>query len=89
MPQGRRKVFTQYYNSICAFKLKVSLWETQLTGGDATHFPYLKDMCMTQHAADMRRLKDKIKGLLQVFEQRFQIFGEMEKDFKVFPPHSP
>ncbi|XP_037774300.1 general transcription factor II-I repeat domain-containing protein 2-like [Penaeus monodon] len=32
----------------------------------------------------MRRFKDKITGLLREFEQRFQIFGELEKDFKVF-----
>ncbi|XP_037774147.1 general transcription factor II-I repeat domain-containing protein 2B-like [Penaeus monodon] len=30
MLQGRSKVVTQYYDSICAFKLKLSLWETQL-----------------------------------------------------------
>lgn len=84
MLQGRSKVVTQYYDSICAFKLKLSLWETQLAGGDAAHFPCLKDVCATQHAADMRRFKDKITGLLREFEQRFQIFGELEKDFKVF-----
>jgi len=84
MLQGRSKVVTQYYDSICAFKLKLSLWETQLAGGDAAQFPCLKDVCATQHAADMRRFKDKITGLLRQFEQRFQIFGELEKDFKVF-----
>lgn len=82
--QGRNKVVTQYYDSICAFKLKLSLWETQLAGGDAAHFPCLKDVCATQHAADMKRFKDKMSGLLREFEQRFQIFGELEKDFKVF-----
>ncbi|XP_037787434.1 general transcription factor II-I repeat domain-containing protein 2-like [Penaeus monodon] len=84
MLQGRSKVVMQYYDSICAFKLKLLLWETQLAGGDAAHFPCLKDVCATQHAADMRRFKDKITGLLREFEQRFQIFGELEKDFKVF-----
>lgn len=33
---------------------------------------------------DMERFKDKIAELLQQFEQCFQIFGELEKDFKVF-----
>lgn len=78
--QGRSKVVTQYYDSIRSFKLKLSLWEMQLAGGDAAHFPCLK----TQHVADMKRFKDKITGLLREFEQRFQIFGELEKDFKVF-----
>ena len=84
MLQGRNKVVTQYYDSICAFKLKLSLWETQLAGGDAAHFPCLKDVCATQHSVDMKRFKDKITGLLQEFEQRFQIFGELEKEFKFF-----
>ena len=84
MLQGRSKVVMQYHDSICAFKLKLLLWETQLAGGDAAHFPCLKDVCATQHALDMRRFKDKITGLLREFEQRFQIFGELEKDFKVF-----
>ncbi|XP_023254026.1 general transcription factor II-I repeat domain-containing protein 2B-like [Seriola lalandi dorsalis] len=84
MLQGRTKVVTQYYDSICAFKLKLSLWETQLAGGDAAHFPCLKDVFTTQRAADMKRFKDKITRLVQEFEQRFQIFGELEKDFKDF-----
>ncbi len=52
--QGCNKVVTQYYDSICAFKLKLSFWATQLTGGDAAHFPCLKDVCVTQLAADMK-----------------------------------
>ena len=84
MLQGCSKVVTPYYDSICAFKLKLSLWETQLVGGDAAHFPCLKDLCATQHAADMKQFKDKTTGLVGEFEQRFQIFGELKKDFKVF-----
>lgn len=72
------------YNSIRAFKLKLSLWETQPAGGDAAHFPCLKDLCTTQHASDMKQFKDNITRLLREFEQRFQIFGKLEKDFKVF-----
>jgi len=32
----------------------------------------------------MKRFKYKITGLLREFEQRFQIFGELEKEFKQF-----
>ena len=56
----------------------------QLTSGDAAHFPSLKNVCTTQHVTDMKGFKDKITGLLREFEQHFQIFGELEKDFKVF-----
>ena len=84
MLQGRSKVVTQYYDSVRSFKLKLSLWETQLAESNAAHFPCLRDMCATQHVADMKRFKDKITGLTQEFEQRFQVFGELKKDFKVF-----
>ncbi|XP_035765588.1 general transcription factor II-I repeat domain-containing protein 2-like [Neolamprologus brichardi] len=82
--QGRNKVVTQYYDGIRSFKLKLLLWEAQLAGGDAAHFRCLKNVCTNQSVADMKRFKDKITGLLLEFEQRFQIFGELEKDFKVF-----
>ena len=39
MLQGRRKIVTQYNDSIRAFKLKLSLWETQLSSGETAHFP--------------------------------------------------
>ena len=86
--QGRDKLVTQYYDHICAFKMSLSLWETQLASGDAVHFASLKSMCAgrtaQQRVRDMKRYKDKIAALMQEFEQRFQIFGELEKDFKVF-----
>ena len=81
MLQGRKKVVTQYFESISAFKLKLTLWETQLSDGDPAHFPCLKDMVATAYNVDMSRYKDKITGLLREFEQRFQIFGELEIDF--------
>ena len=37
--QGRNKIVTQFYDSIFAFKLKLSMLETQLANGDAAHFP--------------------------------------------------
>ena len=47
MLQGRKKVVTQFYDCICAFKLKLSLWETQLSNGDTFHFPRLTAMHAT------------------------------------------
>lgn len=55
--QGRNKVVTQYYDSIRSHKLKLSLWETQLAGGDVAHFPGLKNVYATQHVADMKRFQ--------------------------------
>ena len=86
--QGRNKLVTQYYDHVCAFKMSLALWETQLAAGDAVHFASLKDLCTSrtaqQRVRDMKRYKDKIAALMQEFEQRFQIFGELEKEFKVF-----
>ena len=41
-------------------------------------------MCATQPPIDVKLFKDKIRGLLQEVEQRFQILGELEKQFEVF-----
>ena len=45
--QGRKKVVTEYYDSIRTFKLKLALWETQLSSGDPAHFPHLRNVHMT------------------------------------------
>ena len=84
MLQGRKKIVTQYNDSIRAFKLKLSLWETQLSSGDTAHFPCLTSVRATGCNDDMDQYKDKITGLLQEFERRFQVFSELEKEFAVF-----
>ncbi|XP_077957581.1 general transcription factor II-I repeat domain-containing protein 2-like [Gasterosteus aculeatus] len=84
MLQGRKKVVTQYYDNIRTFKLKLTLWETQLSSGAAAHFPHLRNVQMTGITADMSRYKDKITELLREFEQRFQVFGELETEFAIF-----
>ncbi|XP_066980426.1 general transcription factor II-I repeat domain-containing protein 2-like [Macrobrachium rosenbergii] len=84
MLQGRKKVVTQYYENIRSFKLKLSLWETQLSNGDTSHFPCLTAVHVTGLNADLDQYKDKITGLLQEFERRFQIFSELENEFAFF-----
>lgn len=81
MLQGRKKIVTQYYDSICAFKLKLGLWETQMASGNPAHFPCLKDICAASVNSDAKRYKDKITGLLSEFEKRFQVFSELETEF--------
>ncbi|KAL3976413.1 hypothetical protein ACER0C_022299 [Sarotherodon galilaeus] len=87
MLQGRKKIVTQYYDSIHAFKLKLTLWETQIASGDPAHFPCLRDVCAASVNPDVKQYKDKISGLLREFEKRFQVFSELETEFAVF--HSP
>ena len=57
MLQGRKKVVIQYYDNIRAFKLKLTLWETQLACGDPAHFPCLRDVSATVVNADMKRMQ--------------------------------
>jgi len=58
MLQGRKRLVTQYYDTIRAFKLKLSLWETQLTGDDTAHFLFLKSVRATGLNSDLNQYKD-------------------------------
>ena len=66
-----------------AFKLKLSLWKTQLSGDDTVHFLCLKSMRTTGLNTGLNQYKDKTE-LLGEFKQRFQIFDQLETDFQVF-----
>lgn len=48
------------------------------------HTSFFWNLCVTQCVADMKQFKDKIMGLIQQFDQHFQLFGELKKDFNVF-----
>ena len=82
--RAAKKIVTQYNDSIRAFKLKLSLWKTQLSSGDTAHFPCLTSVRATGCNDDMDQYKDKITGLPQQFEQRLQVFSELEKEFALF-----
>ena len=41
--QGRNQLINVLYGSICAFQIKLCLWETQLKSRNFTHFPHLID----------------------------------------------
>ena len=58
MLQSRKRLVTQYYDTIRAFKLKSSLWETQLSGDDTAHFPCLKSVRATGLNSDLNQYKD-------------------------------
>ena len=58
MLQGRKRLVTQYYDTIRAFKLKLSLWETQASGDDTAHFLFLKSVRATGLNSDLNQYKD-------------------------------
>lgn len=83
--QGRDKVVTQYEDDIRAFKMKVSLWEAQLSRGDLEHFPCLTAVrSNAPYCTGAENYKANIADLLQEFERRFQVFHELKNTFAVF-----
>ena len=79
--QGKRMLVIEYHDSVCAFKFKLSLWQTQLGDGDTSHLQFLTTMHVTEHDAGMNNHRDKITQLPQEFERRFQIFRQLENEF--------
>lgn len=69
--------------------MKLSLWETQLSNGDTAHFSCLTAVRPKDYRPDndLDKYKDNITDLLREFEQRFQVFSELENKFGFF--HSP
>jgi hypothetical protein len=42
--QGKDNLFTEMFDSIKAFKVKLRLWENQLKVHNLVHFPHLKSL---------------------------------------------
>ncbi|KAI7800955.1 putative general transcription factor II-I repeat domain-containing protein 2-like [Triplophysa rosa] len=82
--QGRNKVVTEYYDCIRAFEMKLDLWATQLSQGNPAHFPTLKSVHTAHDKDNMDKYKEKIFGLQNEFQHRFQVFSELEKEFSLF-----
>nr|XP_023652433.1 general transcription factor II-I repeat domain-containing protein 2-like [Paramormyrops kingsleyae] len=82
--QGCNKIVNEYYDCIRAFEMKLDLWATQLSQGNPAHFPFLKSVYTTHGKDNMDKYKEKIVGLQKEFQNRFQIFNELEKEFAVF-----
>ena len=51
--QGRNKVVKQFYDSLCAFQLNLTLWKVLLSNGDPANFPCLHDLRVTELAGAM------------------------------------
>jgi len=88
MWQGRKRLVTQYYDTIRAFKLKLSLWKTQLSGDDTAHFLCLKSVRATGPNSDLNQYKEKMTELLREFKQRFRFLANLRRTFKSFARHS-
>lgn len=83
--QGRNRVVTLYEDSIRAFKIKLLLWEAQLSRGDTEHFSSLTAVRLkARYHTDVEKYKKNITDLMREFERRFQVFTELENTFTFF-----
>ncbi|KAM3599290.1 uncharacterized protein V6R79_003270 [Siganus canaliculatus] len=67
--------------------MKLSLWETQLSNGDTAHFSCLtavRPKAPDHPDNDLDKYKDNITDLLREFEQRFQVFRELQNKYGFF-----
>ena len=71
---GKRMLATEYYESIRAFKLKLTLRQTQLGDGDISHFTFLKARHATEHDAGLNQYNDEIMELLQKIRKEISGF---------------
>ena len=56
----------------------------QFSKNSPVHFPFLKELYNTGTVTELGRYKESISSLLQEFEHRFQVFSELEQEFKIF-----
>lgn len=81
--QGTKQVITQMYDSVKAFKCKLTLWAKQLLNGNLAHFSTLasigtvKQPCLKEYAEKVGKLRDE-------FDRRFQDFTALEPQFLLF-----
>lgn len=80
--QGRNQAVTEFFRSIRAFEMKLTLWKTQVASGNLCHFPTLKERCDgTPHPSPDT---DRFSDLSSEFEERFLEFRRLEADFELF-----
>ncbi|XP_075692926.1 general transcription factor II-I repeat domain-containing protein 2-like [Rhinoderma darwinii] len=80
--QGPKQMITMMYDSVKAFRCKLSLWAKQLKSGNLAHFSALQSIRVEpQH---LSYYSDIISQLLQEFNRRFHEFRDLEPEFALF-----
>jgi len=81
--QGKDQIITQMFDHIKSFKVKLSLWNKQISNGNFIHFHALKSLkkvepnCLTDYSRVLNEL-------LQQFDTRFKDFKALEIQFNIF-----
>jgi hypothetical protein len=86
--QGKEQLVPHLYAHLKAFWVKLRLFETQLRGFNAAHFPALSEITSAFPKADLSAKKEKyvsvIASLVTEFNQRLQDFSVIEKQIQLF-----
>ncbi|XP_060118462.1 general transcription factor II-I repeat domain-containing protein 2-like [Heteronotia binoei] len=80
--QSRSNIVTEFYDGICAFEMKLQLWEMQLQENNLAHFPTLKSL--SDAPIYTEKYWSKISDLKDEFQERFSDFRNLDKDFGIF-----
>jgi len=81
--QGRKHVITQMYDSVKAFKCKLSLWSKQLADGNTAHFLALQSLGVIKPQL-LKEYSSDIDKLNEEFDRRFAEFKTLEPAFALF-----
>ncbi|XP_075207832.1 general transcription factor II-I repeat domain-containing protein 2-like [Anomaloglossus baeobatrachus] len=81
--QGQKHIITIMFDSVKAFKCKLSLWAKQLQSGNLAHFSAMQSLVQTTPDR-LKMYSDIILQLLQEFNRRFHDFQDLETEFALF-----
>jgi len=80
--QGENILIVTSCRAIKVFKLKLSLWKTQLLENDATHFHELNNFYIAEK--NVKKYAHYVENLAKEFDRRFKEISKYEKNFEIF-----
>jgi hypothetical protein len=80
--QKRGQYANELYGHVKAFRSKLRLWKSQISQGNLSHFPTLRDAGLCSGKA--MEFADQIQNLFDEFSERFQDFQSNERSFEIF-----
>ncbi|XP_076167256.1 general transcription factor II-I repeat domain-containing protein 2-like [Ptiloglossa arizonensis] len=78
--QEKGNIIIDFFDAICAFKMKLQLWMRQLLIGNACHFVKLQEIAIDNN---FERYNNILQMLYDEFEYRFQDVARLENDFNI------
>ncbi|XP_043265181.1 general transcription factor II-I repeat domain-containing protein 2-like [Colletes gigas] len=78
--QEKGNTIIDFFDTVCAFKMKLELWMRQLGTGKVCHFIKLQEVAVE---SNFERYIDVLKNLQNEFESRFQDVARLENNFDI------